>query len=545
MPNLEADAKKLKKILEAVHPKYTQFSGMWKIYEDCYAGGQAIVGRIHKHLRESTASVTQRRARAFYPNYCQTIIDAYMSYIFRKGVIRQAVQKEDKASPEQRVQEALMAQDAAAQQQGGQGQMPQPPFQSSQEEVPTYPWDPAEESARTVTGSSKKKSKKKNPIEEDLEAFWKDVDLCGTPVDTFMAEVGAKMLTFGQYHAIVDMPKSKKEAKSELERKQTGLRPYLSQVSPFCLSNWEYGRDGKLLWIRIKEEVTSEIDPFEDRPEHAVCEYRTWTRDSWYVHQVQKDKAELVDRGNHDLEEVPLVTFNQASMMPLSPISASFIKDIGPLNLAILNWGSLIDNEAYERCLNILVMERSQQTGAEIVIGTNNALEYDKGGVPPHFLAASTAPAAFIQTMIRETVQEIYRLSRLGGLTGRMVREARSGVAYKFESHEANQALAAKADRLEAGEKRVHELHEKWLGREWRGVIDYPEEFGIESVEEEVQLLTQVKQQLRSPTLKRLLEKKSAAKLLGKVPKSTLAVVDAEIDALEEVKPTFGFGGGF
>jgi hypothetical protein len=558
MAKLDQTQAKLKKVLESTHPMYNRNAALWKLYEDCYNGGQSVINRIHKHLRESLTSVRQRRARAFYPNYCQTVVDAYMSYIFRKGVVRQAIRKEDQLTPEQRAEHAWLAQHHAnmtAQQQAQQGQEQnveggKPAPKNGAKAAPPAPIpgvqgvpQPDLEMTRLLT-EAYKRGQKKTGVEKELDEFWKDVDLMGNPIDQYMTEVGIWMMIFGVYHSIVDMPEAKGDIQSEADRKEQGLRPYLSQVSPLCLINWEYDRSGQLLWIRIKEEVSSGTGPFEEKGKKSVIEYRTWTQKDWHVHRVEQDKVERVGRGTHDLNEVPLVTFYQSQKTHLAPISNSFIKDIGPINLAVLNWGSLIDNEAYERCLNILVMERSQQTPGEIVIGTDNVLEYEKGGVPPHFLAASTAPAAFIQAMIREAVQEIYRLSRLGGLTGRMVREARSGVAYKFESHEANQALSAKADRLEAGEKRVHELHEKWLGREWKGVIDYPEEFGIESIEEEVALMTQVKQQLRSPTLKRLMEKKSAAKLLGKVPKSTLQVVDEEIDTLEEVKPTFSMFGG-
>ena len=541
-PSLDVNPKNLKKVLEATHPLYDSNVRYWKMYEECYCGGPTIAKWIHQHMRESKTSVDQRRARYFYPNYCQTILDQYMAYVFRKGVVRQAVRKDTEVGSQAVVQQAYdneQYQMAVAQQQGNG-----PPLEKPAPGPGVQVADPQAEASKRLS-ASKIKKKRKSSTEDELEEFWRDSDRLGSSIDTIMTEVGIWMMVYGQYHVIVDMPVVKKEIKNELERKQQGLRPYLTLVNPICLTNWEYDRYGDLLWIRIKQDTSSEISPFIERPKKTIYEYHTWTRDSWYVHRCEGDKVEETDKGDHELEEVPLVSFYQAQKVHLAPISHSFLRDIGPLNLAVLNWGSLIDNEAYERCLNILVMECSQMTPAEIVIGTNNVLQYEKGGTPPHFLAASTVPAAFIQTMIREAVQEIYRLSRLGGLTGRVVREARSGVAYKFESQELNQALASKADKLEVGERRLHELHEKWLGREWQGVIDYPEEFGIESVEEEVQLLTQVKQQLRSPTLKRLLEKKSASKLLGKVPKSVLSTVEEEIDLLEEVKPTGGFFGGF
>src|SRR3972149_4790096 len=533
---LDVNPKNLKKVLEATHPLYDSNVRYWKMYEECYCGGPTIAKWIHQHMRESKTSVDQRRARYFYPNYCQTILDQYMAYVFRKGIVRQAVRKDTEVGSQAVVQQAYdneQYQMAAAQQQGNG-----PPLEKPAPGPGVQVADPQAEASQRLS-APKIKKKRKSSTEDELEEFWRDSDRLGSSIDTIMTEVGIWMMVYGQYHVIVDMPVVKKEIKNELERKQQGLRPYLTLVNPICLTNWEYDRYGDLLWIRIKQDTSSEISPFIERPKKTICEYHTWTRDSWYVHRCEGDKVEETDKGDHELEEVPLVSFFQAQKVHLAPISHSFLRDIGPLNLAVLNWGSLIDNEAYERCPNILVMECSQMTPAEIVIGTNNVLQYEKGGTPPHFLAASTVPAAFIQTMIREAVQEIYRLSRLGGLTGRVVREARSGVAYKFESQELNQALASKADKLEGGERRLHELHEKWLGREWQGVIDYPEEFGIESVEEEVALLTQVKGQFRSPQLKRLLEKTAAVKLLGKLPKSTMETVDIETDTLEEVKPTF------
>ena len=75
------------------------------------------------------------------------------------------------------------------------------------------------------------------------------------------------------------------------------------------------------------------------------------------------------------------------------------------------------------------------------------------------------------------------------------------------------------------------------MGLEWKGFINYPDDFNVEKFEEEVKRVVEVKQAVRSPEFKRLMEKRVASRALSKVSSVQRARVFAEIDVLDEEKP--------
>jgi hypothetical protein len=512
------EQKKLLTVLKEVHPTYASYVKTWKMYLDAYKGGSYVKNYIYQHLREGIESVKKRRERSVYPNYVRPIISLYLSYIFRRKIVRSSkpIDKPDEID---------------------------------------------------------------SAIKQELEIFWKNADGHGTAINKFMKKCGIIAKIFGHVGIIVDMPETKTKIITEKDRKDNMHSPYLAIYTPIDIVNWETDEKGNLLWVRILEEVSQKTDVFikekergrattDERLENLakkelnakdmplvqranvffsrkgspIKRYTTWTKDEWITHEIRpaiagdavssKEIVDVVSMGIHDIGEVPMVfLYNEEDAVdPIQGIS--FLQDIAPLNIMIMNWLSMLDEEIFQKTLNILVMQ--EETGAEIVIGSNNVLTY-AGDQPPGFIAPASTPGELIQASIEKARDEIYRLAKLTGGVG-VLKEVRSGVAYSYEFQETEQTLADTADEIEDAEIKIHRIWCKWMGTEWQGVIDYPDEFGIEDVLTDLKVLESSIALVPSPTFKAEVQKKIVPKVLQKASEETISSIEEEIDQFTEIE---------
>ena len=91
--------------------------------------------------------------------------------------------------------------------------------------------------------------------------------------------------------------------------------------------------------------------------------------------------------------------------------------------------------------------------------------------------------------------------------------------------------LSERADQLESGEYKIHTLWYYWLGGDFQGTIDYPDDFEVKSFEEEINLLTAGQGVIRSPTYQREMEKRVANRILKSENEDIRELVNKEIDS--------------
>lgn len=476
IPTIGQDVQHALKILESTHPEYDKMIDKWNDYLNWYTGDN-IEDYIYQHVREPKRAYDRRKQRAFYFNYVGSIVDLISSFIYSKDIIRTA----SMAMPTGEIVE-----------------------------------DP------------------------DLSEFWKDVDRNGTNIDEFMKQTFIFSQIFGHIDVFVDMPVIPEGVLilTEADRQAIDLRPYLYFVLPIHLTNWQRNDRGDFLWARWREKITPVAGPWDARGDASMWRYTTWTIHGWWIHLVQKaggrSTVDLLGAGANSIGVVPMVRFFGKKDVLDNNQGRSSVSIIGKINVSILNWSSLIDEELFQKCLNILVMEESATEEDEVKIGNNNVLLWS-GDHPPFYLAPASSPGEFMLKLIEHGVDEILRLSGLGADTG--VREAKSGVALGFEFNQTNRMLADKASLIEKGEINLHKVRSQWLGEEWKGTIDYPETFNVETFEDEITKLEKAKKAVRSPTFRRLLEKRLADKLLTKLHPAVRDQIMSEIDTLEAPTP--------
>lgn len=542
-PDTASSANDLRTLLERMrelHPEFKDALAEWMLYYAAYIGGDPVYKYIRTHSREHKKNYDTRRARAYYLNFTESVVNLITSFVYSYDIVRSAQQPEDAEPPEFTATE--LAKQQAEEEQQAKEAARTAGFALEAPEPPPPPAEPSPDvAARAVVVP---------PVEddEDLQALWENADLTGTSMSDFMKRATSLSKVFGRIDIAVDMPQAKSKIVTEQQRKDEGLRPYCLLYLPWSILDWEVDEFGQYLWVRIKETAPSKLDPMGTRSAHPDEVYLTWTREEWIRHRFTfNDRGEPtaveINRGDHPLGRVPLVRLYHAKKVD-SVLGLSMVRDIAPTNIAILNYCSLMDEDAYERCLNILVMQGEGGQQKEVNISEHNTLEYT-GDKAPFFLAPEGEPMRMLMELCEKLRDEIYRMSRLGSSLGLLPKEAKSGIAMSFEFNETSRMLADTANASEQAEIQIHKMYLGWLGREWEGVVDYPEEFGVESMEEELKVVTAAKTGVRSPTFKRAIEKAVAAKMTTKLPSETRRRIEAEIDQMGEEKPPpfFGFGG--
>lgn len=323
-------------------------------------------------------------------------------------------------------------------------------------------------------------------LSERMEKFLKDVDFRGTSFNTFMNKVCTYAKLQGHNAILVDAP-SEDEAAGIVtlqDEKDADIRPYLVHIYAHQILDWKLDKFGNFEWVKLRvyrPEERSWMQGADVTTEH----YQIWNREMWAEYVVEKtpggkDEAYLADFGDHDTGVVPLVIV-RTDKCTHPWFGSSVVRDIADINIAILNWSSMQDEEIYNRALNVLICQSSGED-SPINLSHYNVFAYPEGADPPSYLVPGPTPLEQIRASIGDARDEIRRLAKMNISTGFSdVRQASSGIAHAFQFIEANQNLANKAMALETAETAVLKLVARYMGTDSVEVsVEYAKEFGID-----------------------------------------------------------------
>ena len=386
-------------------------------------------------------------------------------------------------------------------------------------------------------------------LSEDFEEIYKNADRSGTSWNTFMQEACSFAQVEGHVGVLVDLPKAE-SIDSEAERKELGIRPFLTLFHSLQIKDWEVDEFGNFIWVKL-EVFRPEERTWRKAASISTRHYQIWSKTGWEEWELRKDNegpmgevARMTASGLHDLEVVPLcIVRMQKALHPW--FGKSSVKDIADINIGILNWSSLGDEEIYERCLNVLAMEAGDDA-RPIELGDGNILEFAEGTQnKPYYLSPGATPLERIQDWIDHAKNEIRRLAKINLSAGLGdVRQASSGIAKAFSFIETNQSLAAKALNMEQAETKLHKLISKYLGKDFDGLVEYPREFGVEDLLTLYQELQAARSTLTSPTAIKTAEKKATRKVFARESLDLRQTIEDEIDDAEGImeNPADQFG---
>ena len=380
------------------------------------------------------------------------------------------------------------------------------------------------------------------PIDRDVkkfeeiftDRFYKNVDFRGTKYKVFMEDVARYTRVEGHVGVWVDAPEGV-EGISELDRLTGDIRPYLTLIHAHQILDYQLDKYGRFEWVKF----VLGRDPERSWEKSADGNAKTVvvvSKDTFEVYEVEgasgQERSVLARSGPNTLGEVPLVIskFQTQARHPWYGVSP--VRDIADINIGILNWSSLGDEEIYERCLNVLCMEKASDD-SKVELSLDNILEFE-GTIAPFYLTPGATPLQLIQGWIQFHIDDILRLAKLKGPTGmKDVRQATSGIAYAFEFNETNQTLSSNAEALESVDYEVHRLIAKYFGEEFTGSVSYPREFGVEDLLVDLQGLEIARRVLTTESGIKELEKKVIRGLFAKLPTELRVKLEKEVDAAE------------
>lgn len=434
-PSASIEGREEAQALQYVHPEYDHCIEKWTKYSDCYEG-ENLTRYVKRHTRESTELHDNRVARLYYYNYCASVVDLFIAYLFHAPI------------------------------------------------------------QRDLAGLPK----------EEIEKFYSNATRAGDTYHVFIQEAATFAQIFGHCGIFVDMPNLPEEGyQSEEDRKANNHRPYVYAVDATQILDWSLDDDDNFDFVKVELFPPQKRDwrTGVDETRRVFLIYTKTNFEMWEYKEAPESKTPIVTMlasGVNPLNEVPLVIMRGERAIKHAWMGMSTIRDIANINLAIMNWASLGDEEIYERCLNVLTYQGGLDDPA-IELTHHNALLYGEGMNQPEYLTPGTSPLELISKWIDDGVSRIYTLAKLGGASGiKQSQEATSGIAYAFEFNETNQSLARKAECIEQAEIEIHRLFGKWMKSEFTGSIKYAREFGVDDFLLELQLLTQARGTLTSET---------------------------------------------
>jgi hypothetical protein len=313
----------------------------------------------------------------------------------------------------------------------------------------------------------------------ELEDFIKDADMDGRSLNAFMKDVATWSSVFG--HCFILVSKPNVGAVTRAEEQQVGARPYVSLLTPLVVLDWYFKRESTgrytLDYFRYIEEINENIITVKE-----------WNRQVIKTTIVDDDKKEIIESQEevNGLGEIPVViAYNQRSTV--RGLGVSDLTDIADLQKFIYNATS----EAVESLRMdshpslVATPETRVGTGAGSLILMPENLD---PGLKPYILQNTGANVDMIYKSIQHTVAAIDKIANTGAVRATESRTL-SGVAMQVEFELLAAKLSEKADNLELAEEHLFKFWCKYMGTEWTGYIDYPEEFNVKDTGAEIQYL--------------------------------------------------------
>lgn len=325
-------------------------------------------------------------------------------------------------------------------------------------------------------------------IENDVEERSEDIDKKGSSIGEFRKEAADLAQVYGHIFVITDSPQFNGEIKTRADILDNNLLPYFSIHHPQNILNWALDEFGSPYWILVREFSDINIDPFNyDKEKIDAVKYRLWTRQEWVLYN---DEYAEIGRGAHNLGIVPITTiYDKQSKKVRNFLGISAIADIAFIARDIYNSCSELKQILRDQTFAFLAIQGNASEYDELSVGTSKGLLYPPDRNAPQYISPPSANADTYFKHIDRQVSKIFQLAKLEGGSVQAPEQSavqQSGVSKAWDFNQTNSALSKKAGNLEDGETKLWQVYAKWLDKEFDGSIEYPHEFSVSSLNEDL-----------------------------------------------------------
>lgn len=330
-------------------------------------------------------------------------------------------------------------------------------------------------------------------IKSDIELVRNDIDRQGSSITEFRRSMSDLAQIEGHCFVVIDSPSiSKTEVLTLQDQIEKRAFPYLNLISPQNVLNWALDEFGFPYWVLIRETKDGNQDPTNYKEDDAQkCNYRLWTRNEWYLFD---EDYSPIGAGTHHVGEVPIVCIvDKKSKKAKNFLGISQLADISFIARDIFNASSELRQILRDQTFAFLAIQGSSDEYAGIDLGTGKGLLYPEGRNAPAYVSPPADNASSYFNHIDRQVVKLYQLAKIdaGGIGGGQSKsmpastgtvDGQSGVSKAWDFNQTNSSLSSKASSLEDGEMRIWGIFAKWLGKKFTGNIQYPNEFSISSL---------------------------------------------------------------
>lgn len=364
-----------------------------------------------------------------------------------------------------------------------------------------------------------------NAVIQDL---LEDADRDGRSMDAFMKDLAIWSSVFG--HAWVAVSKPNVEAVTLADELAQGVRPYLSVYTPLAVTDWRWSRQANggyaLDMIRVLEEVNDTFTIVKEWSATEIITTKINTRDAKAVDMVVEPNG---------LGYVPFVC-SYAERSPVRGLGTSLINDIADQQLMIANeLSEIYDSIKLDTHPSLVATQDTNVTGAaagQIITMPENM----DPNLKPFVLQFQGGQISAIYDSINNRKKMIDSMGNVGSVRATETKEM-SGIAIETEFQLLNARLSSIADNLELAEESIWQIVCDYMGLEWTGTIDYPSNFALHNIDNELDQLSKMKTLSLRPEIQQEIDKRIAEILDIEMLEAELGVEVAEGEAPPGFEP--------
>lgn len=376
-------------------------------------------------------------------------------------------------------------------------------------------------------------------IDDEVEERSENIDNKGGSIGEFRKEIADMAQIYGHIFVIADSPQFNGEVKTKADLILNGLYPYFTIHHPQNIINWALDEFGSPYWVLIREWSDTNIDPFAfDKNKIMNIKYRLWTRDEWILYNEEYGE---ISRGVHGLGTVPInCIYDKQSKKVRNFLGISSIADIAFIARDIYNSCSELKQILRDQTFAFLAIQGNSSEYDELSVGTSKGLLYPPERNIPQYVSPPSANAEIYFKHIDRQVSKCFQLAKLeGGSVQAPDAVQQSGVSKAWDFNQTNSALSKKAGNLEDGEIKLWQVFAKWLGKEFDGSIEYPHEFSISSLNED---LDEAEKTMRLNMGAEFNKEVKKAIMQKKFPRMNKEDMDSMIDEMAQHEDMMGKG---
>lgn len=321
-------------------------------------------------------------------------------------------------------------------------------------------------------------------VDPIIDSILEDADLDGRSMNAFMQDVAVWSSVFGMAWVCVAKPSS--DALTLADEIALGIRPYLSVYTPLTVVDWCWTRtlNGRyeLSMIKVIEEIND-----------SFMTIKEWTKDYIITTIIDTERKccinyDVIENGIGRIPFIPVY----AERSHIRGIGVSMINDIADQQLMIANeLSEIYDSIKLDSHPSLVATESTNITGAAAgqVITLPEAID---PALKPYVLQFQGGQIGAIYESINNRIKMIDSMGNVGSVRA-TESTTRSGISIQTEFQLLNARLSSIASNLGLAEEQIWKEVCNYIGRPYDGEIEYPSNFALHNVTDELDQLAKMK----------------------------------------------------